>query len=89
MISHFLHIPSPESLSDEAFGAKFQQADWLRRNGFERLLVPRYYVPLTAKGRIALQLKLQLGIKRFLPEFVQDLALKIRSRWYGIRYCEE
>ena len=32
MISHFLHIPDPEQLSDEQFGAKFQQADWLRRN---------------------------------------------------------
>ena len=32
LISHFLHIPDPEKLSDEQFGAKFQQADWLRRN---------------------------------------------------------
>lgn len=32
MISHFLHIPDPESLSDEAFGAKYQQAEWLSRN---------------------------------------------------------
>ena len=32
IISHFLHIPHPELLSDEQFGAKFQQADWLRRN---------------------------------------------------------
>ncbi|WP_302051988.1 hypothetical protein [Hymenobacter sp. BRD128] len=27
-----MHIPDPENLSDEQFGAKFQQADWLRRN---------------------------------------------------------
>lgn len=32
LISFFLHDPHPERLSDEAFGAKFQQADWLRRN---------------------------------------------------------
>lgn len=32
IISHYLHIERPEDLSDEAFGAKFQQADWLRRN---------------------------------------------------------
>ena len=32
LISHFLHISDPEKLSDEAFGAKYQQADWLRRN---------------------------------------------------------
>jgi hypothetical protein len=32
LISHFLHLPYPEHLSDEEFGAKYQQADWLRRN---------------------------------------------------------
>jgi len=31
LISHFLHIPDPEALSDEAFGAKYQQAEWLMR----------------------------------------------------------
>ena len=32
LISHYLFIPFPERLTDEEFGAKFQQADWLRRN---------------------------------------------------------
>lgn len=32
MISHFLHIPFPEQLTDEQFGAKYQQAEWLLRN---------------------------------------------------------
>jgi hypothetical protein len=32
IISYFLPIPFPEELSDEQFAAKFQQADWLRRN---------------------------------------------------------
>ena len=32
IISHYLHLPFPEQLSDEEFATKFQQADWLRRN---------------------------------------------------------
>lgn len=56
--------------------------EFKRRNGFEQILLPRYYVPLTAKGRVAVQLKLQLGLKRLLPQIVQDIALDLRSRWY-------
>jgi hypothetical protein len=32
LISHFLHIPHPELLTDEVFAAKYQQAEWLMRN---------------------------------------------------------
>lgn len=32
LIRHFLHVQQPEQLSDEQFGALFQQAEWLRRN---------------------------------------------------------
>lgn len=56
--------------------------EFKRRNGFEQILIPRYYVPLTAIGRVAIQLKLQLGFKRLLPQAFQDLAFKIRSKWY-------
>ena len=32
--------------------------EFKRRNGFEKVLLPRYYVPLTAKGRLAMSLGL-------------------------------
>jgi hypothetical protein len=31
IISRYLHI-DPDKLTDTEFGAKFQQADWIRRN---------------------------------------------------------
>ena len=31
LISHFLHI-DPDTLTDEQFGQKYQQAEWLLRN---------------------------------------------------------
>lgn len=76
-------------LSYGPYWRRGNMADWLRRNGFEQLLVPRYYVPFTVKGKMALQLKLQLGFKRLFPEGVHDLAVKLRSRWYQARYCRE
>lgn len=76
-------------LSYGPYWRRGNMADWLRRNGFEQLLVPRYYVPLTIKGRMALHLKLQFGLKGLIPEGVQDLAVKFRSRWYQARYCRE
>ncbi|MDO7877380.1 hypothetical protein Q5H93_21745 [Hymenobacter sp. ASUV-10] len=44
LISYFLHDPHPERLSDEEFGAKFQQADWLRRNPQIRGITPALLV---------------------------------------------
>jgi hypothetical protein len=37
------------------------------RNGFQEILVPRYYVPLTLKGRLALRLGLQHGAQVWVP----------------------
>src|ERR1035441_3600945 len=34
------------------------------RNGFDEILVPRYYIPLTIKGRAALGLRLHHGARR-------------------------
>jgi hypothetical protein len=50
------------------------------RNGFEEILFPRYYVPLTARGRIVLALGLHRGLKRFIPEKLLYLLLDVRAR---------
>lgn len=34
MISHILHIPFPEQLSDEVWGLKYAQVQWLIDKGF-------------------------------------------------------
>jgi hypothetical protein len=52
--------------------------EFKRRNGFEAVQLPRYYVPLTFKGRVALKLGLHRGIARNLPTAVLRLFLKIR-----------
>lgn len=53
------------------------------RNGFEEVLVPRYYVPLTPLGALWLQLGLHRGLVGLAPRPAMNLFLAIRSRWYN------
>jgi hypothetical protein len=57
-----------------------------RNNGFRKMDLPRYYVPLTTRGRWGLQLGLHRGLAHFLPRRVIDVALDVRSKWYSYRY---
>jgi hypothetical protein len=56
--------------------------EFKRRNGFERVTLPRYYVPLTVKGKIALALRLHRGVAANTPKPLFRLFLKTRKRWY-------
>lgn len=56
--------------------------EFKRRNGFERVLLQRYFVPLTLKGKVAVMLRLHEGIKKFIPKGVSDLILGLRARVY-------
>ena len=52
-------------------------------NGFEPWVVPRYFVPLTIKGRMALKIGLHRGWKGMLPEGMLDRLKKARSWYYS------
>jgi hypothetical protein len=49
------------------------------RTGFEEILVPRYYVPLTAKGWLAVRLQLYRGVRGFVPAAVLRSLKRIRA----------
>jgi hypothetical protein len=55
-----------------------------RRNGFEQIQFPRYYLPLTWKGKIFTALKLYRGVSGILPEPVLKVALAGRD-WLNQR----
>lgn len=57
-------------------------ADFKRRNGFQEFKVPRYYVPLTLKGRLALALRLHRDGTTFIPWFITKFLLKARSLYF-------
>jgi hypothetical protein len=58
-----------------------------RENGFVRMDVPCYYVPLTRKGRLALRLGLHKNVKDRLPQSITDPLLELRDKWYARRFA--
>jgi hypothetical protein len=67
--------------SNFAYGKKQRDSlsDFKERNGFLRIDVPRYYVPLTRLGAVAFRLRLHHRLADHVPEF---LAAKLRGlRW--------
>jgi hypothetical protein len=60
-------------------------AEFKRRCGFEPIKVPRYYVPLTWKGRMALALGLHHGWKALVPRGLKARLKAWRARWYEAR----
>jgi len=58
--------------------------EFKRRNGFEQLDFPRYYIPLTLKGRVYVGLRLYRGAVGLLPEQVLKILLRIRD-WLNKR----
>lgn len=60
-------------------------ADFKRHNGFQKIDLPRYYVPLTVSGRVALTLGLHRGLIDWVPAPVALKYRRIRSIWYARR----
>ena len=56
--------------------------EFKRRNGFEQVLIPRYYIPLTSRGKVGLRIGLHHPVVRWLPAPVLSWLRKIRRRLY-------
>lgn len=67
-----------------AYGNKQNDSvtEFKRRNGFEMIQFPRYYIPLNLKGRIIIELRLYRGIIGLLPESIISMLLVVRSWLY-------
>lgn len=59
--------------------------EFKRRNGFQPMLVPRYFVPLTLRGHTALKLGWYRGLAGLLPSWLVDFLLELRTRYYDQR----
>jgi hypothetical protein len=59
-------------------------AEFKKNNGFHKIDLPRYYVPLTVKGKIALKWNLHHGIKELIPEKQRKQLIDIRKKWYEV-----
>lgn len=54
-----------------------------RYNGFKKILLPRYYIPLTTKGKIILKTNMHHGFINILPEKLIIRLLSLRNKWYN------
>jgi hypothetical protein len=71
--------------SNFAYGRKQRDtlSDFKEYNGFRRVDLPRYYVPLTLAGRVALRLRLHRRLTDRIPESVQEKIRDLRRLWYN------
>ena len=60
-------------------------SDFKRHCGFEQIKLPRYFVPLSVKGKLALMCGIHRDLKGALPRRVRDHLKKLRNRWYAVR----
>ena len=61
-------------------------AEFKRHNGFQKIDVPRYYVPLTLAGRLALHFGIHHGMTEWIPEPIAARYRQMRAQWYAKRF---
>ena len=68
-----------------SYGNKSQDGlvEFKERNGFKQVDLPRYYVPLTLFGRMALRLGFHRRLADLLPEPIARRLRELRKRWYA------
>ena len=76
-LSHLVYCKYTYGKNEQSSLTEFK-----RRSGFEKILVPKYYVPVTVKGRIAMGLRLHLGLKEALPKWLTEHLIRLRAAYY-------
>ena len=74
--------------SNFSYGKKDRDSvsDFKERNGFQRIDVPRYYVPLTALGWVTFRLGFHRRLVDRFPEPVAARLRELRRNWYSRRF---
>ena len=74
--------------SQFAYGKKLQSSlsDFKERNGFRRVDVPRYYVPLTRWGSLAFAMGLHHRLAERVPERLAAKLREVRGVYYQRRF---
>jgi hypothetical protein len=82
-LSHFIygefHYPGKKENS---------LTEFKHRNGFEEVKYPRYFIPLTSKGRLAIQLSLHRGIQPHMPAQITNTFIALRSAYYKKKFAD-
>jgi hypothetical protein len=92
LIAHSVRACAERGISNlvyQSFSYGNKQRDGIMKfkqvNGFQRVDLPRYYVPLTHLGGVAFRLGLHRRLVDHLPESVVGTVRRLRDAWYGRR----
>ena len=91
LIAKAVEICEKKGMSDLVYAnyiyndPKSSLTEFKRRNGFEKVLLPRYYIPLTLKGKAGLSFGLHRGLAQSIPKPLLMQLLKMRSLWHTRR----
>lgn len=74
--------------SNFAYGKKQESSlsDFKERNGFQRVDLPRYYVPITVFGKLAFKMGFHRRLVEQLPESLASRLRELRASWYKRRF---
>lgn len=92
MIAKAVEIASQKGMSNLAYcryvyGTKRNSSitEFKRRNGFVELRFPRYHIPLSPKGTLAVRLGFHREVREILPEWLVETLLSLRARFYDLK----
>jgi hypothetical protein len=91
LIAKAVEICESRGMSHFAYGSytyndsETSLTEFKRRNGFEKIVVPRYYIPLTLIGRIALRFRLHHPLPSLVPGPLMVYLRKLRGQWTNRR----
>jgi hypothetical protein len=74
--------------SNFAYGKRQRDSlnEFKERNGFRRIDLPRYYVPITRLGHMALRLGLHQSLASHVPESILAKLREWRTAWYKQKF---
>jgi hypothetical protein len=83
-------------ICDEKKIVHLHYGDWTSRGlgvfrvkyNFQRHDCPRYFIPLTARGKFMLNLRLHRPLRERLPQAWADRLIDVRNHWNAMRYRE-
>ena len=90
LIAHAVKVCAEQQIpylvySNFAYGNKQRDSlsDFKERNGFQRMNIPRYYVPLTRTGNLAFRMGMHHKLIDRLPEPLIEKLRSYRAGWYN------
>jgi len=88
LIAHAVKVCAERGISNLvyanfAYGNKQHDTlnEFKQRNGFQRVDVPRYYVPMTAFGKVALNMGFHRRLADRIPESIAGRLRELRRKW--------